>query len=122
MIDFPVSIKLPDKRQAHSRTKEYKQATHSVSIIKMIGKVSILLVSVFLITTTLGKPSQFLESPNCMCPMNFEPVCGKDGQTYPNACGATCFGQTVSINHVHTLSKSMTEITFQYMTARYGLY
>ena len=33
--------------------------------------------------------------PHCICPRNFVPVCGDDGQTYNNACLAACAGATV---------------------------
>jgi hypothetical protein len=30
------------------------------------------------------------EAPLCACPLNFLPVCGSDGQTYPNECSLKC--------------------------------
>ena len=33
--------------------------------------------------------------PSCVCPRLVQPVCGDDGQTYPNTCLATCAGAAV---------------------------
>lgn len=53
----------------------------------------------FSIGSQLGFPlskSRFtIPREDCICPAIFQPVCGIDGVTYPNACQANCAGVLV---------------------------
>ena len=48
----------------------------------------------FLLVETNNEKGEDMKD-NCVCPRIYMPVCGEDGETYPNTCNADCAGTEV---------------------------